>query len=151
MYNEYENNYEKASATYTKCMNDPNFSQCIEQCDQKSTVSLRCENLLVTPIQRIPRYNLLLSDLFAKTSPSHPDYANLRCALDKMEEVTQYLDKDIKMAENHQKFLQLSAKGAKKLLAPHRKLLSNVVCQRDYAGDRHLGRRYSYCGPGSGS
>jgi len=45
----------------------------IQICEKKSNV----ENLIITPIQRIPRYTLLLQDLLKKTSKDHPDYADI--------------------------------------------------------------------------
>lgn len=33
------------------------------------------------PVQRIPRYNLLLRDLIRQTKPDHPDYNNIQEAL----------------------------------------------------------------------
>ena len=34
--------------------------------------------LLITPIQRIPRYKLLLQEVLRHTSPKQSDYANLQ-------------------------------------------------------------------------
>ena len=43
----------------------------------------RCNRLwlddhLISPIQRVLRYNLLLKDLLKRTPPDHPDFAYLR-------------------------------------------------------------------------
>jgi hypothetical protein len=38
------------------------------------------ESYLILPVQRIPRYQMLLSDLVKHTSPEHPDYHNLLTA-----------------------------------------------------------------------
>ncbi len=43
--------------------------------------SLTLDSLLIMPVQRIPRYKLLLEDLFRRTPESHRDYAGLRDAL----------------------------------------------------------------------
>jgi RhoGEF domain len=37
--------------------------------------SLTLQNLLIAPVQRIPRYILLLCDLCKHTAPTHPDFA----------------------------------------------------------------------------
>jgi hypothetical protein len=42
------------------------------------------ESLLIKPVQRIPRYVLLLEDLLKNTWPSHRDYENIRSALEKI-------------------------------------------------------------------
>jgi len=74
------------------------------------------ESLLITPVQRIPRYNLLLQvlptlprswhdhalcliasikkkkDLIKHTEPSHPDYENLCKALNLMKNVSEHIN-----------------------------------------------------------
>jgi hypothetical protein len=47
---------------------------------------------LIRPIQRIPRYILLLSDLAQKTRPDHPDYQNLQKAIVKITEIAEFVD-----------------------------------------------------------
>ena len=70
-------------------------------------------NLLIQPIQRIPRYNLLLRDLLEKTDATHPDYNHLKVALATLEGVMEYLDKNITEIENIEKMLKFSSvKGA---------------------------------------
>ena len=39
---------------------------------------------LITPVQRIPRYILLLKDIIKKTPEDHPDYPQLVQAEEKM-------------------------------------------------------------------
>ena len=74
---------------------------------------MRLPNLLIQPIQRVPRYNLLLRDLLAKTSENHPDYGHLTAALKILEGVMEYLDKNITEIENIEKMLKFSSvKGA---------------------------------------
>jgi hypothetical protein len=50
----------------------------------------------------------LIQDLIAKTDTSHPDHQNLSAALQKYENLMEYLDADICKAENRNKFLQMS-------------------------------------------
>lgn len=38
---------------------------------------LDLESLLILPVQRIPRYIMLLKDLYRHTPPAHPDYEHL--------------------------------------------------------------------------
>lgn len=129
MYNDYGNNYDNAIAQYNKYMKEPAFTTQVQNCDGSHTLKLRLEPLLIMPVQRIPRYNLLLQDLLKNTHATHPDKKLLEVALQKMQDITAYLNKDIKVAENQKKFLELGKKGAKKLIKSHRKLLSNVVVQ----------------------
>ncbi len=91
------------------------------------------ESLLITPVQRIPRYNLLLQDLIKNTSKDHPDYGNspkrfvhhsfpsayqfpsldtLCKALDIMKEVSLHLNESVKKTDNLRKLAEASSKGA---------------------------------------
>src|SRR5690242_13778022 len=41
---------------------------------------LTLQAYLIMPVQRIPRYKLLLEDLLKKTEETHPDYLNIKKA-----------------------------------------------------------------------
>lgn len=45
------------------------------------------ESFIVKPIQRLPKYVLLLKDLLKHTDESHPDYLNIKKASDQYSEV----------------------------------------------------------------
>src|SRR3989338_212649 len=72
LYNEYSNNYEASlecfDQLYTK---DVQFIKLLEMCEAEAEGQgiLRLENLLILPIQRVPRYNMLIADLIRKTDP----------------------------------------------------------------------------------
>eukprot|EP00012_Vannella_robusta_P005789 CAMPEP_0206209004 /NCGR_PEP_ID=MMETSP0166-20121206/16632_1 /ASSEMBLY_ACC=CAM_ASM_000260 /TAXON_ID=95228 /ORGANISM="Vannella robusta, Strain DIVA3 518/3/11/1/6" /LENGTH=95 /DNA_ID=CAMNT_0053630281 /DNA_START=442 /DNA_END=726 /DNA_ORIENTATION=+ len=71
----------------------------------KQAIELRLEgksigSFLIMPVQRIPRYYLLLKDLFKHTWEDHPDYANLKQAAEKMGEVIEFLDQKKRESEN---------------------------------------------------
>jgi len=51
------------------------------------------------PVQRIPRYNMLLKDLVKHTWEDHPDANNLNVALQKITEVAEYLNEKKRQAE----------------------------------------------------
>lgn len=54
------------------------------EAEQKKTTFLDLESFLIMPIQRIPRYSLLLRELHKYTNPLHPDYALLEQAATKI-------------------------------------------------------------------
>ena len=64
---------------------------------------LDLESYLVKPIQRLPKYVLLIKDLFKHTDQDHPDYTSLGKAYDTYDNVTeennQKLDKLIRNAK----------------------------------------------------
>lgn len=62
------------------------------------------------PIQRIPRIILLLGELQRKTPDTHPDKDLLGQAIESLDEVMNYLDKDITSEEFRAKFLNMGKK-----------------------------------------
>ena len=57
------------------------------------------EDILISPIQRIPRYILLLNDLVKHTLPSHPDANNLRTALEGFQQFATFINENNRRAE----------------------------------------------------
>lgn len=56
-------------------------------------------DLLITPVQRPPRYLLMLKELLKRTQESHPDYNNLTTAVQKMERTNQVINERKKRFE----------------------------------------------------
>ncbi|KAL4230318.1 Rho guanine nucleotide exchange factor (GEF) 17 [Mactra antiquata] len=50
----------------------------VEQCQKESGSKLSLKDLIVRPVQRIPRYELLIQRLLVNTSGDHPDYTLLQ-------------------------------------------------------------------------
>ena len=94
--------------------------------DDKATVKL--ESLIIMPIQRIPRIILLLGELQRKTADEHPDKEILGQAIDALDGVMNFLDKDITSEEFREKFLQMGTKfkGGSELLKAHRVLIDEA-------------------------
>ena len=65
-------------------------------------------SMLVTPVQRIPRYVMMLKDLLKHTSTQHPDYANLLKAVKIMTDTTVLVDRKADDAKNAQKVLEVA-------------------------------------------
>lgn len=64
---------------------------------------------LIQPIQRIPRYKLLLEQLVSKTAVIHPDYNDLSKALGYLSEIAVVLNNKIREHENRQKIIDIQA------------------------------------------
>jgi hypothetical protein len=54
------------------------------------------QTFLMQPVQRIPRYVQLLTDLAKKCGPDHPDHANLQAVIGKLQEFTADLNEEIR-------------------------------------------------------
>ena len=55
------------------------------------------------PVQRLPRYELLLNTLLEKTDSKHPDYRLLKRGLISITSITEKVDELIQKEENLQK------------------------------------------------
>eukprot|EP01094_Clydonella_sp_ATCC50884_P025063 TRINITY_DN6443_c0_g1_i2.p1 TRINITY_DN6443_c0_g1~~TRINITY_DN6443_c0_g1_i2.p1 ORF type:complete len:947 (-),score=250.26 TRINITY_DN6443_c0_g1_i2:295-3135(-) len=97
----------------------------LEEQDEVKSRGLPFESYLILPVQRIPRYEMLLNDMLNHTSESHPDFENLHKAKHKMTDVGAYVNarqRDFealaKVVEVDHKFGELEG-----LVKSHRKLL----------------------------
>eukprot|EP01128_Nolandella_sp_AFSM9_P003526 TRINITY_DN1519_c0_g1_i1.p1 TRINITY_DN1519_c0_g1~~TRINITY_DN1519_c0_g1_i1.p1 ORF type:complete len:595 (+),score=89.83 TRINITY_DN1519_c0_g1_i1:50-1786(+) len=103
------------------------------------------ENLLITPVQRIPRYNLLLADLWKNTPEDHPDDVSLYKAIEFMKKVAAHVN--LSVAKN-QNFGKLTGEGLEHLLAAHRILLidGEMHCTNitDFRRKKQEGRKRDY-------
>jgi hypothetical protein len=85
MYTTYVNEHESASNDLKYLRESKKYSEfnrfCLACCVNPVSKGLNLSSLLITPIQRIPRYKLLLSELIKNTPEDHPDKADLDKAL----------------------------------------------------------------------
>jgi hypothetical protein len=134
MYNEYANNYNQAQDILAQKLviregKQNVFALKLYELEYASNESNPLPSLIIMPIQRIPRYNLLLADLLKNTPRSHADHLKISTALGKMADTAAYINNSIRETENNKKFLKLAAgnKGAKGLIAPHRMMLMETT------------------------
>eukprot|EP01087_Luapelamoeba_hula_P017914 TRINITY_DN569_c1_g1_i1.p1 TRINITY_DN569_c1_g1~~TRINITY_DN569_c1_g1_i1.p1 ORF type:complete len:808 (-),score=160.74 TRINITY_DN569_c1_g1_i1:172-2595(-) len=82
---------------------------------------------LITPIQRIPRYQLLLKDLLKHTWSDHPDFDDITLALDLITKTAVHVNEKQKEAENISKCISvqnsLSGKKIENLLDSSRRFV----------------------------
>lgn len=84
IYVDYGVNYETGIKMFLLARNNSKeFAQWLR--DQRGNELLDVESCLITPIQRIPRYKLLIEQLLKETPAEHPDFANLQSALAKIQ------------------------------------------------------------------
>jgi len=83
MYGTYFHGYDTAVAVIERCRKNSEFRRAMDPpADPKDARQLNLLAYLVTPIQRLPRYELLLKDLLRHTWLEHPDKQTLQSALD---------------------------------------------------------------------
>lgn len=68
------------------------------------------DSFLIQPVQRIPRYKLLLSDILKNTPKEHVDYNMLQKALDEVSTIAQFVNESKRKNENSQILIHLAKK-----------------------------------------
>lgn len=102
------NNYNNAINTLNALKENSHFAAFIREREKKNDGSVDpLENYLITPVQRIPRYSLLLNDLLKHTWKMHPDYENISKAFKRMNEVATEVNEKKRGRENQAKIIQL--------------------------------------------
>jgi GTPase SAR1 family protein len=107
-YSQYVNVYERARDQIAKLRaTNARFAAFLRERETQNGVMTPLENYLITPVQRIPRYELLLHALVNNTWKSHPDYQNLVEAHKMAAQISEQVNDMKRQRENHDKMLQV--------------------------------------------
>jgi len=111
-YHSYVSNYDKAHALLNQLKSSSKqFKDVIDHAECRPELNFSdLESLLILPIQRIPQYNMLLSDLLKNTWPEHSDYKNIKQAVKTMREIASLVNEKKRESENIERVLELEAK-----------------------------------------
>eukprot|EP01083_Nonionella_stella_P007898 22727_1 len=99
MYQMYLNNYQYAVtrlAQLRQKKTSPFSMYCNMQRQQAYFNNLPLESLIILPIQRMPRYKMLLEEITKHTCANHPDLKQLQNALSKISEVNTMINNRMK-------------------------------------------------------
>lgn len=94
---------------------------------------MKLNSLLITPIQRIPRYKLLLSQVQLYTSPSQPDYKILSESIKEIENTVQHINSVVEDQEQTQSLINLQNSLINRLpsiVKPCRKIIKEGVLEK---------------------
>lgn len=118
LYYRYIRDFEKMQQRLAEIQHQrPDFDQFIQKAARDRAGGLTLLSFLIMPVQRLPRYELLLKGLLKLTDESHVDYANLASAVDAVVSVNQYINSRKKKEElKHTVENLLSKKSSRKLL-----------------------------------
>jgi hypothetical protein len=126
MYTTYVNNFDDASKVLDKAMTDRQFKnfQKFHQDTRNDPRSkdLDLQSYLIMPVQRIPRYKLLLNELINNTEDSDPEMTHLRSAMEKISQVAVSINEDVRNVQNREQIIKLQNKfvGNYQLVSPGR-------------------------------
>jgi hypothetical protein len=111
MYASYAANHEFALNIMNKLEKDNSkFQKLLKQTAAEGVEDLH--SLLISPIQRIPRYLLLLRDVESLTEPSHADIPQLQKALQLIDESMIHVNEAVRRRENNDTIIKLQSQFA---------------------------------------
>jgi hypothetical protein len=127
MYSEYIDNYDVALARLVHLRNTNTFfaSWLAAAHSHPETGSHDIMSFLIAPVQRIPRYVMLLGALLKLSGPEHPDYARLTEAHAAVCQIADRINESKRKAEQRTRLIALvrtinEQQFAQRLVAPHR-------------------------------
>ncbi|BFU19144.1 Rho guanine nucleotide exchange factor, putative [Entamoeba histolytica HM-1:IMSS-B] len=124
VYKTYVGNTEAQFAALDRLESKSSFKKLCFNLQSKISVghALNLRSYLITPVQRLPRYKLLLEDLIRNTPEGHCDLARLKNALDKVMSINLNVNHSVDIQSRQQKLIELSKKikGIDDLIQPNR-------------------------------
>lgn len=110
MYTFYTGGWDKANELLDEYESKESFAHFLSERQKSFPQTQHIRFYLIMPIQRIPRYRLLLEDLVKNTNEDHPDLENLRKALERILLVANQVDRAIEEHKNRARLLQIQKK-----------------------------------------
>ncbi|KAJ8410783.1 hypothetical protein AAFF_G00187400 [Aldrovandia affinis] len=107
----------------------PAFLKFLEQSMRENKEKQALADLMIKPVQRIPRYELLVKDLLKHTSEDHPDHPFLLDAQKNIKRLAERINKGRRSAEEVEKEtrvmqeIEAHIEGVEHILNPPRKFL----------------------------
>uniref|UniRef100_A0A8C1IAT5 Rho guanine nucleotide exchange factor 17 n=1 Tax=Cyprinus carpio TaxID=7962 RepID=A0A8C1IAT5_CYPCA len=107
----------------------PAFLKFLEQSMRENKEKQALGDLMIKPVQRIPRYELLVKDLLKHTAEDHPDYTFLLDAQKNIKRLAERINKGRRTAEELEKEtrvmqeIEAHIEGVEHILNPQRKFL----------------------------
>jgi len=135
LYTAYSANYDKAlSSIQAFSKKNPRFAEFLERCMQSTSFGgLPLNAYLIMPIQRIPRYRMLLEVLVGSTPEEHSDYKQLSEALGVVRDVANYINTHIAKEDNTRNLIRIQNLVPKQqVLSPSRKFIMEASFPTNY-------------------
>ncbi|KAM9957185.1 hypothetical protein ACTFIW_008925 [Dictyostelium discoideum] len=108
MYSNYIIGYDASVTLLARLRKKKDFSNFLEKCRSDSRCNgLDLNSILIMPVQRLPRYVLLLSELIKQTPPNHANVKLLNKCLKGIKEVTSFINEAKRDDDNQIKTQQL--------------------------------------------
>ncbi|KAJ8374179.1 hypothetical protein SKAU_G00047590 [Synaphobranchus kaupii] len=127
MYSTYIREFDRNVALLDEqCRKNPGFAAAVRDFEMSPRcASLALKHYLLKPVQRIPQYQLLLTDYLKKLPEESSDYKDTQAALSIVKEVANHANDIMKQGDNFQKLMQIqySLNGHHEIVQPGRVFL----------------------------
>lgn len=143
MYSDYVANHEKASELLTTLHSNAQFQSLTQSLQDSQQQQQSLTSLLIMPVQRVPRYKLLLQELLKQTPPDHPDTPDLRSSLQLIGAVADHINEEVRQQEKRDEIRLIEAQfyGYPGFLDPGRILIRHGVLTKK---SRHQSVEYHF-------
>ncbi|GAB0093164.1 uncharacterized protein DMENIID0001_082360 [Sergentomyia squamirostris] len=119
------------------------FKQFLANTESRPEVQSKLNSLLIAPIQRVPRYRLLLQQVLLYTSPSDRDFNALQASVKEVETTVEHIDSLVEEQENTQQMINLQnalVNRTPTVIKPGRRLFREGVLEKVSSSGSHLRR-----------
>lgn len=102
LYKHYINGYRDATEAVSRCrLEHKDFRKYLDSVENTpAMLGNKLSDVLITPVQRIPRYVLLLKDMLISTPSTHPDRRFVEEAHTLVREIADYVNRTKQLADN---------------------------------------------------
>uniref|UniRef100_A0A6I8QL20 Rho guanine nucleotide exchange factor 17 n=1 Tax=Xenopus tropicalis TaxID=8364 RepID=A0A6I8QL20_XENTR len=107
----------------------PAFIKFLEQCTRENKEKQALSDLMIKPVQRIPRYELIVKDLLKHTPKDHPDHPCLLDAQRNVKQLAERINRGMRSAEEAERDIRIlqdiesHIEGMEDLQAPFRRFV----------------------------
>ncbi|XP_049848092.1 uncharacterized protein LOC126311187 [Schistocerca gregaria] len=123
-YDHYAVNYSACLTLFYELMKKPSIKKVLESLWEKSKYSINeFSGFIITPIQRLPRYMLLLQALLKHTPPTHRDYNDLTTALNTLVRTIEVINSRVENIDGLNQYIMLQ----RRIIFDYKSELSTIM------------------------
>lgn len=141
-YPAFVNFFEDTKATIASCESKSSkFHAYLKRCESNpECMRQSLQELLITPVQRLPRYCLLLDAIRKKTPANLPDHLLLQDAVSTIEDVLTHINEDKRKTEGQVLMFQVveDIEGGEHLLSSRRSFVAKVDAKLIVRGEENM-------------
>ncbi|KAH8379432.1 hypothetical protein KR009_004962 [Drosophila setifemur] len=112
---------------------NPVFRKFLEQTESRPEVHRKLNSLMIVPIQRVPRYKLLLEQVLLYTSPADADYKLLKESVKEIEATAAHINTCVEEQEITQYLIHLQnslVNRTPNIVKPSRRVIKEGILQK---------------------